>query len=103
MLALFLFTHLLLFPTIVVFAMLHNINVRYYLIVPLALYVADRILRFAYGRRRAEIVSMWLLSDSADSHSVDAALQSNKLRVVRLDVVVHGSRWLSLFQPQPGQ
>lgn len=92
----FLVSHLILFPVTIIFACLHNYQVRYYLAAPLFLYVVDRLVRFIRSMRQVEIVSMKVLNGATASDPTIA-------RVIRLEVTQPQGWWRRKpFQFSPG-
>ena len=67
---LFWYVHVPLFTSTIVFAALHSEYARYYLIAPIALYLADWLLRFSNTARSVTVVEFAVLTDSAESYRV---------------------------------
>ena len=67
---LFWYVHIPLFVSTVVFAALHSVYARYYLIGPVALYAVDWLLRFSNTARSVAVVESAVLTDAAESWRV---------------------------------
>ena len=67
---LFWYVHVPLFLSTIVFAALHSMYARYYLIAPVGLYAIDWLLRFSNTARSVAVVESAVLSDAAESWRV---------------------------------
>ncbi|KAJ3204359.1 hypothetical protein HDU67_009554, partial [Dinochytrium kinnereticum] len=61
--SLFYFSHLTLFPLILIFINLHTPHALPYTVIPISLYILDRLLRFAKASRPVSVVSAHVLHD----------------------------------------
>ena len=98
---LFFYVHIPLFASTVVFAALHSVYARYYLIAPVALYLFDWLLRFRNSARSVTVLESAVLTDGAESWRVGRLTVSTAMKPKAGQYVFINLPALSLLQWHP--
>ena len=98
---LFLYVHIPLALSTMVFAALHSVYARYYLIAPVGLYLVDWLLRFSNSARSVSVVESAVLTDSTESWRVGRLTVSASMTPKAGQYVFVNLPALSLLQWHP--